>query len=96
MFQPIFDRLKQIEEEISDIALNIRKITGNSQDTYRDWDILMYIPNLDTTMYQIADELQILPSGSIRLLLHELPNHMVDMQKVLIELLCSISDNRKF
>ena len=57
MFQPIFDRLKQIEEEISDIALNIRKITGNSQDTYRDWDILMYIPNLDTTMYQIADEL---------------------------------------
>ena len=57
MFQPIFDRLKEIEEEISDIALNIRKITGNSQDTYRDWDILMYIPNLDTTMYQIADEL---------------------------------------
>lgn len=58
MFQPIFARLKEIENEVSDIALNIRKITGNSQDTYRDWDILMYIPDLDTTLYGIADELE--------------------------------------
>lgn len=58
MYNSIVARLKEIEEEISDIALSIRKITGNNDDAYRDWEILTYIPDLDTTLYRIADELE--------------------------------------
>lgn len=59
MLNELTAKINEIGEKVADVSLAIRKIIGNNSDTYRDWEILTYIPDLDTTLYQLADELQI-------------------------------------
>lgn len=47
---PINEVVKTIEEitnEMSDLALDIKKLTGNKLDANRDWDLVEYIPGVD-------------------------------------------------
>lgn len=44
-------------DNISDLSVEIKKIIGNNEDLYRDWDILSYLPDLVTDMEAIAVDL---------------------------------------
>ena len=38
--------------------MEVKKVTGGSDDLNRDWDILSYIPELSQDLYRLADELE--------------------------------------
>ncbi len=46
-------------DDISSLTVEIKKIIGNNQDQYRDWDMLSYLPDLVNDMERIADELDV-------------------------------------
>ncbi|RAP73810.1 extracellular solute-binding protein [Paenibacillus montanisoli] len=55
--RPLTQTIKRQMDEISRLSLEIRKLTGNRMDAYRDWNLSEYIPNLDKTLNQWAEEL---------------------------------------
>lgn len=57
MLIPIADAVNELNDEINNIALEIRKLIGNSLDVYRDWDLESYIPGISDRLNGIADSL---------------------------------------
>lgn len=53
-----YERLTAVMKDMSDVALDIRMVSGGSVDEYRDWDIEEYLPNLSERIEAQADELQ--------------------------------------
>ena len=60
MLIPISQRIRELNDQVNDISLEIRKIIGNNTDVYRDWELENFIPNLGQSLYAIADELDAL------------------------------------
>lgn len=60
MLIPVANRIRELNDQVNDISLEIRKIIGNNTDVYRDWELENYIPGLGDTLYAIADELDVL------------------------------------
>ncbi|WP_308636206.1 extracellular solute-binding protein [Paenibacillus silvisoli] len=55
--RPLTEDIENMMQEISRLSLEIRKLTGNRSDAYRDWDLSEYIPDLGKTLTGWADEL---------------------------------------
>ncbi len=49
-YQEEYELLQNIIEEINELTLQIRKVTGNQDDPYREWDLPKYIPNINETL----------------------------------------------
>jgi ABC-type glycerol-3-phosphate transport system substrate-binding protein len=52
------DQLSAIMQEINDMGLSIKKLTGNSVDATRDWKLSEYIPNLNQKFKKWITELK--------------------------------------
>jgi len=59
-YMAAIDHLNAIMDEINSISLLVQTITGGNPDDAIDWDILKYIPNLETTLLTFADDLEAL------------------------------------
>lgn len=59
----ITDSLKQI----NDISLQIKKLTGNTNDQYRDWEIVEYMPTIEKDLNSIADSLKVQYENTVKL-----------------------------
>ncbi|MFW5894562.1 MAG: extracellular solute-binding protein [Bacillota bacterium] len=46
-YQHAYDNLTVIMDEISELSLDVKKVTGNTQDRYRQWDMKTYIPDIE-------------------------------------------------
>lgn len=58
MYIPVAERIRELNDEVNDIALEIRKLIGNNTDIYRDWELEKYIPNISDKLNTIADGLE--------------------------------------
>ncbi|TDL33123.1 extracellular solute-binding protein [Jeotgalibacillus sp. S-D1] len=56
-YQAAVDEISSIMSEIDELALSIRKLTGNQQDRSRSWEITEYIPEIETKLTDWADRL---------------------------------------
>lgn len=57
---PYFVAIEDIKQALIDIntlSLQIKKLTGNQVDTYREWQISDYIPDIEDQLIVIADNL---------------------------------------
>ncbi|HRF46358.1 MAG TPA: extracellular solute-binding protein [Anaerolineales bacterium] len=52
------DRVQQALLDINDLTLDIRKLTGNQIDPFKEWEISEYIPDLKERLTAIADQLR--------------------------------------
>ena len=77
MLIPISQRIRELNDQVNDISLEIRKIIGNNTDVYRDWELENYIPNLGATLYAIADELDVQAEKMIAINLNQDKNTSV-------------------
>lgn len=63
-FKQVIEKTNEIIKEINNLSLDIRKLTGNNIDLYRDWTITDYIPDINDRLYnwevQLKQELQYL------------------------------------
>lgn len=57
-YQPIIDEIDRIMDEITILSLDIKKLTGNKIDKYRDWKITEYIPDIKERMIKWAKDLE--------------------------------------
>jgi len=46
-YRDVYQTLVGIMEEITDLSLEVKKLTGNTSDRYRSWDIKSYIPDVE-------------------------------------------------
>lgn len=67
MMNDISSVLQAKIDEISSITVEIKKIIGNNQDQYRDWDMLSYLPDLVTDIESIASDLEVVLAQLIEL-----------------------------
>jgi ABC-type glycerol-3-phosphate transport system substrate-binding protein len=51
-------KIKKVLVDINTLSLEIKKLTGNQADPYREWVISDYIPNLQERLVAIADDLK--------------------------------------
>ena len=51
-YQEAYYEIEDILEYVNDLSLNVKKLTGNQLDEFRDWKILDYLPN-------VVDELEL-------------------------------------
>lgn len=52
------DRLQQVLLDINELSLEVKKLTGNQIDPFKEWEISEYIPNLKERLTTIADQLR--------------------------------------
>jgi len=64
-YRDVYHTLVSMMEEISDLSLEIKKLTGNTSDRYRTWDIERFIPDTEArlerwinTLISIEDHLK--------------------------------------
>ncbi len=49
-FASSYDAIRNLMNDVNALSLAIKKITGNTIDPNREWDLLTYLPNLLTTL----------------------------------------------
>lgn len=57
LMTPIVQNLERLMREIGDLGLQITQLTGNQPDANRDWDILMYLPDVEGRFDQWIESL---------------------------------------
>lgn len=57
-YGPAIERIQQVLDEINTLALEIKKLTGNQVDPFKEWVISDYIPDIREQLLAIADELR--------------------------------------
>jgi ABC-type glycerol-3-phosphate transport system substrate-binding protein len=57
-YAPI-EKIKKVLIDINTLSLQIKKLTGNRVDPYKEWVISDYIPNLKDQLIGIADDLRV-------------------------------------
>jgi ABC-type glycerol-3-phosphate transport system substrate-binding protein len=57
-YQAPIDKIRKVLIDINTLSLQIKKLTGNQVDPYKEWVISDYIPNLKDQLIAIADDLR--------------------------------------
>jgi len=52
------ERIQQALIDINNLSLEIKKLTGNQPNRYKEWEITEYIPDLEQRLVKMAEELQ--------------------------------------
>ncbi len=58
IFAPVEKIMLDMADEISDTALNIKKMTGNVEDRYRDWDLEEFMPDINERLESWVNRLE--------------------------------------
>lgn len=53
-----YERLRNLIHKISDLSLQIQKVTGNRTDRERDWNIIEFVPELSKILLESAEILE--------------------------------------
>lgn len=90
---PVSSQISEQIDLIADITVEIKKITGGSDDVNRDWEILSYIPDLDRELNVIADKLEEVMGEMITLNLGNEGNKDISNMKIIISRLRGFADD---
>jgi ABC-type glycerol-3-phosphate transport system substrate-binding protein len=58
-YYPAITKIQKVLIDINDLSLEIRKLTGNQVDPFKEWVISDYIPDIRERLTAIADDLQV-------------------------------------
>lgn len=57
--RPVIEEATRVMNEINDLSLEIKKLTGNRYDKYRDWTITDYIPDIGKRLTTWQEDLSV-------------------------------------
>ena len=57
-YGPAVDRIRVVLEDINNLALEIKKLTGNQVDPFKEWVLSDYIPDIEARLLAIAEDLR--------------------------------------
>lgn len=58
LFLDIYETVSYVMTSINDLALDIKKLTGNNIDEDREWDIVSFMPHIEDDLYRYATMLE--------------------------------------
>ncbi len=90
---PLTDSISRQIDRIADIAVEVKKVTGGSDDLNRDWEILSYIPELSQDLYRLADELEEVRNRLIALNQGDEGNTDISNLKIVVSRLRKLGDD---
>lgn len=90
---PVRNQISKELDLIADITVEIKKITGGSDDVNRDWEILSYIPDLTEKLYAVADRLEAVQEEMTLLNLGDESNKDISNMKIIIDRLRSFAED---
>ncbi len=62
-YDPAIEKIKKVLLDINSLSLEIKKLTGNQVDRYKEWVITDYIPNIKDRLLAIAADLKVDKDG---------------------------------
>jgi ABC-type glycerol-3-phosphate transport system substrate-binding protein len=62
-YRRAFEHITQMMDEITELSLEIKKLTGNTVDNYRNWDLETYIPDVSERLQGWIDTLDMIYDG---------------------------------
>ena len=90
---PLMDVISAQIDKIADIAVEVKKVTGGSDDVNRDWEILTFIPELRDELNGLADNLEGVMEELIRLNLGDDGNSDISNLEIVISRLRKLADD---
>lgn len=93
LMNPLTDTISEQIDRIADIAVEVKKVTGGSDDVNRDWEILSYLPDLQGELYQLAEELEAVHDRLVELNLGDEGNSDISNLKIVISRLRKLGDD---
>ncbi|MDR2821971.1 MAG: extracellular solute-binding protein [Acholeplasmatales bacterium] len=57
-YKDIYYQISEVLDGLNNLAIDIKKLTGNNLDETRDWEITDYLPNLERDLKKYTDELK--------------------------------------
>ncbi|MBI3242542.1 MAG: extracellular solute-binding protein [Chloroflexi bacterium] len=57
-YHSAIEKIKKVLIDINNLSLEIKKLTGNQVDPFKEWEISEYIPDLQEQLIAIADDLR--------------------------------------
>jgi len=59
------EKIKKVLVDINEVSLEVKKLTGNQVDVYKEWEITEYIPDIKQQLEAIAADLQVDVNGLV-------------------------------
>ena len=57
IYRNVIESIDRIMDEMNELSLEIKSLTNGQQDTYRNWNVTKYIPNLTARMERWCEEI---------------------------------------
>ncbi len=78
-YRHAYENISVIMDEITDLSLEIKQITGNAQDRYRRWDIKAYIPDVEDRLDRWIDRLSHIEEELKHYSVHDDPGELTNL-----------------
>ena len=78
-YQNAYEHVVTIMGEITDLSLEIKRLTGNTVDNYRDWKLDTYIPDIDDRLDDWIDTLEMLRDGLSTYSIYDNPGELTNI-----------------
>ncbi|MBN2504880.1 MAG: extracellular solute-binding protein [Bacilli bacterium] len=91
-YRDVHQAIVWVMEEITDLSLEIKKLTGNNSDQYRSWKLATYIPDIEARLQSWLDTLNLVVEHLSQYSHQSKPGQLTNL-KLAIERLTSLKSD---
>ncbi len=85
-YRHAYENISVIMDEITDLSLEIKQVTGNTQDRYRRWDMKRYIPDIEVRLDRWIDRLTHIEEELAKYSNHDDPGELTNLSVAISQL----------
>ncbi|MDA3932093.1 MAG: extracellular solute-binding protein, partial [Tenericutes bacterium] len=91
-YRNAYEHIVTIMDEITALSLEIKKLTGNTIDNYRNWDLETYIPDVEERLNRWIDTLKMIQNGLLTYTVYEEPGELTNVSLAINQLEKLVAD----
>jgi len=91
-YRNAYEHVVSIMDEITTLSLQIKKLTGNTVDNYRNWDLETYIPDIESRLNGWIDRLNMVYDGLLTYSIYEEPGELTHIALAISQLEKLVAD----
>ena len=85
-YRHAYENISVIMDEITDLSLEIKQVTGNVQDRYRRWDMKAFIPDIEDRLDRWIDRLTHIEEELAKYSPHDEPGELTNLNIAISQL----------
>ena len=91
-YRNAYEHIVTIMDEITALSLEIKKLTGNTVDNYRNWDLETYIPDVSQRINRWINTLEMIQTGLLTYTIYEEPGELTNVSLAISQLKKLVDD----